>query len=221
MNTIIIPVGPTYQFFKETLQSINNQLKNYELIVGVDGFTDSLEEVHRLVKNMCPRFKLYYSESNIGPSIMRNTLCGFTHDMNVIFMDADDTIQPEFFMNLNNNFPKFNEACRLALCNQRYRNTGIYDLNVFRSVGGYNPFLMVGEDNDLFRRFTKAGYNIGKEPKSIVNYRIHETNISKTTPDILKSMSRIYRKQTILDSEKHNVVIPYTYDENVHLIDSR
>jgi glycosyltransferase involved in cell wall biosynthesis len=94
--SVIIPVYNAEIFLNETLQSVLNQnLKNFEIILVNDGSTDNSKKICEKFSNQDNRIKLI-NQINSGVSIARNN--GILHAKGeyVFFMDADDTLDAEF-----------------------------------------------------------------------------------------------------------------------------
>lgn len=96
MISIIVPIYNAESFLEETIESIRTQkFKNIEIILVDDGSTDNSSAI-------CENFALKDSrikcikQSNSGVSIARNNGLKDARGEYVFFMDADDTIDPEF-----------------------------------------------------------------------------------------------------------------------------
>ncbi len=90
--SIIIPYHKKRIFFKETIESINNQsYKNFEVIIVYDDTDKSeLNFVKRIIKNFKFKKKLIINKKIIGAGLSRNKGIKVSKGEYVAFCDADD-----------------------------------------------------------------------------------------------------------------------------------
>ena len=97
--SVIVPVYIAEKTVEKTIKSILNQeYENYELILVNDGSTDRTE-------NICQKYaenkKIRYVKiENSGPAKARNEGIKVATGKYITFVDADDTIEPEMYVNL-------------------------------------------------------------------------------------------------------------------------
>lgn len=91
--SIIIPVYNTEPFLNDCLTSLVNQnLKNYEIIIINDGSTDgSVDIINDFIKRY--PFIKYYEQSNKGQGAARNLGFKKSSGKYIYFMDSDDYIE--------------------------------------------------------------------------------------------------------------------------------
>ncbi len=90
--SIIIPYHKKRNFFKETIESINNQsYKNFEVIIIYDD-TDKLElnYVKKILKNFKFKKKLIINKKTTGAGLSRNKGIKVSKGEYIAFCDADD-----------------------------------------------------------------------------------------------------------------------------------
>ena len=96
--SIIIPIYNTAKYLKECLESVVNQrYKNIEVICVDDGSTD---DSVKIVEEFCQkdnRFKLIKC-AHQGVSRTRNIGLENTTGEYITFIDSDDTIEPEIYV---------------------------------------------------------------------------------------------------------------------------
>ncbi len=63
----------------------------------------------------------------------------------------------------------------------------------FRDVGGFDPQLQGYEDDDLWIRLFRAGWEVHFEPRSLASFRVHQGS-SSTDASFRESRSRFFRK---------------------------
>ena len=138
MISVIIPLYNKEKIIERTLQSVLSQdYDDYELVIVDDGSTDkSVEIVKNLLNqlNLCDRVPLI-SQSNGGPSKARNTGVKNTKGEWIVFLDADDELQPGAMR-------KFAEAIAA------HGDADILDFNKYNRYG----------TRDVLNRHTPTGY---------------------------------------------------------------
>ena len=105
--SIVIPVFNTGHLFKETIDSVLNQIfTDFEIIIVNDGSTDDTPEILNSLKNLDPRISIFH-QSNGRQGKARNN--GIFHAQGewIAFLDADD-LWPENKLSLQ--FSKTMEA---------------------------------------------------------------------------------------------------------------
>lgn len=97
--TIIIPARKASDFIESCLNSVKaqNWLKdsnnNIEVLIGVDACKKTLEKVLE-IRNNYPFLRVFYSEENVGPYVIKNSLVDYCNSENILFFDADDIMLP-------------------------------------------------------------------------------------------------------------------------------
>lgn len=91
--SVIIPVYNCGEYIGATLKSVINQdFKDYEIIVIDDGSTDdSLEIIHETLRNGSVRYRVVHQE-NAGVSVARNNGIKIAQGNYLVFIDGDDIV---------------------------------------------------------------------------------------------------------------------------------
>ena len=98
--TIIVPVYNCEIYIEECLKSISAQtFENFEALIVNDGSSDNSETLIMNYVDKDNRFKLLTKE-NGGQSSARNLGLRCAKGKYIAFLDADDTIKPDFFEKL-------------------------------------------------------------------------------------------------------------------------
>ena len=217
--SVIMPVYNASRYLHEAIQSILNQtFSDFELIILNDNSTDnSLKIIQDFIKND-NRIILINKAQNIGPALLRNEGFEISKGEFIALMDADDIAHPKRF---EKQIEVFNNDIELGVCGTWYTMFGediedyIFKQNEFHKdikvkllyescIGNptamirksvlhnqkYNPEMVPIEDYDLWTRLinnTKF-YNI---QESLIRYRWHETNVTKTKEENSKKMHQI------------------------------
>lgn len=150
--SVIIPLYNKSDYVKRCLESVLDQsYKNFEIIIVNDGSTDGGELIADKYKS---ENVTLINQLNQGVSVARNTGVELSKYEFVVFLDADDTWERDFLLELDKLINKFPDA-------------GIYGINHFYHYSNgrilsedYNS--MFGGDSsgiieDYFRTFAKLG----------------------------------------------------------------
>ncbi len=106
--SVIIPVYNCEEYIGNTLKSVINQdFKDFEIIVIDDGSTDnSLEVINETLKASGARYKVIHQE-NGGVSVARNHGIDVSSGEYLVFVDGDDFIMPNHLSELYNGVRDF------------------------------------------------------------------------------------------------------------------
>lgn len=106
--SVIIPVYNCEEYIGNTLKSVINQdFKDFEIIVIDDGSTDnSLEVINETLKASGARYKIIHQE-NGGVSVARNHGIDVSSGEYLVFVDGDDFIMPNHLSELYNGVRDF------------------------------------------------------------------------------------------------------------------
>jgi hypothetical protein len=91
--SIIIPAHGAERYIEECISSIyeNSNNLNIEILIGIDNCKKTLAKVQQLLPKYT-NLQVFYSESSVGPYILRNSLSEFAKHDNLLFFDADDVM---------------------------------------------------------------------------------------------------------------------------------
>ena len=166
--SIIVPVYNVEKHLGNCLESILNQLySNYEVIIVNDGSTDNSTKICEEYAVRDTRIKII-NKNNGGVSSARNAgLDNMVGDY-FTFVDADDTIEPEFLSTLIQN-AESNKA-DISICNYRsisnhlkehYSATGKRDINAgkhFSFGDAYGETIVVSACRKLYKTKAFSGH---------------------------------------------------------------
>lgn len=94
--SVVIPVYNAAAFLERCLDSVLKQTwTDFEVLLINDGSTDASEEIGKLYSKKDKRISLF-SQKNAGPSAARNLGMDKANGRFVVFIDADDYVDPEF-----------------------------------------------------------------------------------------------------------------------------
>jgi glycosyltransferase involved in cell wall biosynthesis len=238
--SVIMPVYNASKFLAESIESILNQtFENFELIILNDFSNDNSKEIIELYSNKDQRITFIDKKENVGPASLRNEGIEIAKGEFIALNDSDDISLPTRF---EKQLQVFEKDLDLFLCGSWYtifgenlkekiiKNSESHEkLKVdfldncyvgnstvmFRkSLLGNNRFkseFVIAEDYELWDRLIKK-YKFYNIQESLVFYRWHETNISKTKKDnIEKALRQIKLQQfSYLGIENQNNIEDFT-----------
>ena len=188
LNTIsvIIPTYNNIEYLDESLNSIINSGKNYniEILVGIDGCQKTLDYVKQ---KTYPEFvNFYYFNSNNGPYDIKNTLTKISNSEKIIFFDSDDIMTETTIDEVVVNLVRY-DLVRLKYKEIRDNKTsdktnfhegaiGI-NKNIFLSMNGFEPW-MCAADSDFLGRLYKRKPRIYHTKNLSMYYRRHNTSLT-------------------------------------------
>lgn len=208
--SVIIPVYNAASFLYESIESILNQtFSDFELIILNDKSTDGSLEIIKSFQSKDNRIIIIDKEQNVGPANLRNEGINAAKGTYIALMDADDIALPTrfekqiavlknnpeigvcgtwftFFGSKKDKIIKHNtnpDAIKVSFlhsCNIG-NPTVMFKKEVLGDLKFDNEYVPV-EDYDLWSRLL-AKTNFYNIPESLLNYRQHNNNISKTKID--------------------------------------
>ncbi|MDR6761453.1 glycosyltransferase involved in cell wall biosynthesis [Flavobacterium sp. 2755] len=217
--SVIIPVFNAASFLHESIESILNQtFSDFELIILNDKSTDESLEIIKKFQAKDNRIIIIDKEQNVGPANLRNEGINAAKGTYIALMDADDIALPTrfekqievlknnseigvcgtwftFFGSKKDKIIKHNtnpDAIKVSFlhsCNIG-NPTVMFKKEVLGDLKFDNDYVPV-EDYDLWSRLL-AKTNFYNIPESLLNYRQHNNNISKTKIDnVNRSVKRV------------------------------
>jgi len=238
--TVFMAAYNAEEFIEKSVISILDQsFKNFELIIVNDGSTDNTVGLIEQIKD--PRIKLVHNKENIGLQATRNRLLDLATGKYIAILDSDDIASPDrleaqvsFLEDHSeialcgghadvideNNKPtgiKYIQPCDETLevfmlfGNPFINSSVLFRRDVFVQLGGYRDYAPA-EDFDLFARIA-AKHKIANLNKTLVKYRIHQSNISKKENSL-----QIKNEERILENLRSDLgLTPNNHTSAVHL----
>lgn len=170
----------------------------YEVLVVDDGSTDDGPALVEQVARRDARLRLIVVPDALGPAHARNVGVGEALGEAVAFCDADDVVAPGWLAALSQalgdagaatgpqeqrvlNPPWLQDLYGSGVGNGPQHFAGVFPFgpsanlafrrDVFRSLGGFDPSLRVGEDVELCMRLWDRGEVLTFVPGAVVHYR--------------------------------------------------
>lgn len=105
--SIVIPVYNSEKYLDRCLRSIyEQQYENFEVLIIDDGSTDASKQIAESYQKMDSRFKYRYKQ-NEGPGSARNLGIKLSKGDYICFLDSDDELLPEYFVEINKVLVKY------------------------------------------------------------------------------------------------------------------
>jgi len=229
--SVIMPTYNRAEFIGKAIDSVLAQdYKHLELIIIDDGSTDDTKEI---VESYLSDKILYYYQDNSGQSVARNNGINHANGKYIAFLDSDNIYNPgkistqvaflnenseyqviygddEFIDENGNTFSTKNMQRysgfiydKLLINNIISHNTVMARKYCFEEMGGFNEFLSVADDYELWLRFSTR-YRFYYMPVLFVKYRVMENQISTDKEKRFESNEIIIRRSMEQNSELVN-----------------
>ncbi len=150
--SFIIPTYNCEKYIKKCLNSILNQKTNikYEIIIVDDGSKDNTKKEVSKFLNKYSKVK-YYFQKHKGVSYARNFGISKSVGEYISFVDADDIISENFFVNLEKEFQKDFDILKTKVeCLDLNKYDGRFELPIFNKLNGSSALLKFCKKNKIF-----------------------------------------------------------------------
>jgi len=203
--TVLMPVYNGEKYLREAIESILNQtFTDFEFLIINDGSTDKSEEIIRSYNDS--RIRLVNNESNIGLTKSLNKGLDLAKSEYIARMDADDislSKRLEIQINFMKKHPEIgiagtwakiigkNKIIKCPINSEKIRVVFLFKCslihpsviirkeNLKKCFLKYDEKLKQAQDYDLWSRTIKY-FLITNIKKILIQYRIHNFNVSKT-----------------------------------------
>lgn len=222
---VIIAAWRAERWIAECLRSIRRQRVSgawaIETRIGVDGCPVTSQKLLELGVGH------WYSERNVGPYIIRNSLIGMKRADAYATFDADDVMLPGYLERLLRLVRKdgiagsaratIGEDGRLIMRRNNYgHGVAIYSHNAWVRLGGFRPWRITA-DSDLIARALKLGIPLRTTGRPLYRRRRHpgsltqcpETKMGSDLREQLKALSRELRDAGDLVVEPETVQLTW------------
>ena len=203
--TVLLCTYNDGNFIKRTIQSVLEQSYQYfEFIIVNDGSTDNtLSIIQEFQDN---RIVLIDNSKNLGLIRSLNLGISNSNYDWIMRIDGDDICYPNrlevLIGNINTNYAVIGSQCDLIDSNGKafgktwlkethndiltrmklllpsiIHPSTIINKKYLNNIGGYDEYMLIAEDYDLWLRLSKLG-QLKNINRALIKYRIHENNIS-------------------------------------------
>jgi glycosyltransferase involved in cell wall biosynthesis len=218
--SVIIPCYRQAHYLHDALDSVLHQTyENIETIVIDDGSPDRVKEVTEQYSHV-----KYYRQENMGLAEARNTGLKLSLADFILFLDADDRLLPSgietnlSWLRSHSEYHCVTGQCVLIDSDGNPRkgcppplpvratydaflrtnliwNPGavLYHRDLLSEIGGFDPTIDATADWDVYLRIAKSTC-IGTHNVPVVEYRLHDKNMSGNPATMLQHTLTLFRK---------------------------
>ena len=199
--SVVMPAYGVADFIEEALDSVYAENPG-EILVGIDKCSATLNKLLS-IRHKYPTLKIYWSEENKGPFLMRNTMAYNSTLPNIVFFDTDDIMKPGMLTKIREELEDGYDLVRYRLTKFRHGtdpakgedvswyacgSTGM-TREAFLKAGGFQNWRCAG-DREMINRCAAQGLKEKCLPKALYFYRIHGSNLTTTKDTGMKSALR-------------------------------
>lgn len=219
--SIIIPAYKATEFISECINSIFNNKEmddiNIQVLIGIDGCEETLDYIKST--DIIDKCDVYYSENNVGPYIIRNSLLKIAKYEKILFFDSDD-IMSEYmikivhdeldnfdsirfsYLNFNNNDPDnyFKENLPYSHGQFGVKKSDILSLN------GFLPW-KCSADTEFLHRFDRNEFNMATISEPLFYRRYHGENLTQNDNTGLHTEYRKKLREEIVDKVNNDKLV--------------
>lgn len=174
--TVVVPCYNVEKYVEKCIDSIINQTyKNLEIILVEDCSTDNTYEIIKKYLKKDKRIKIVKNEKNSGLSFSRNVGIKESTGKYIGFIDSDDYINEDFYMNLMTAMKK--EKAEVSICDMKVvfedtkveHNSPCFINEKFSLENVVNSGLAASACNKLFNKelLSKYLFEVGKVNEDI------------------------------------------------------
>lgn len=220
--SVIIPCYNYADYMSAAIESVLQQdYKNYELIVIDDGSTDNTAEITAKYNGKIR----YIRQENQGLSATRNNGINYSLNDYICFLDADDEWEAGFLSRIMEEFKSVPEDVAVIACldskigkygesiedrehnsklgeittkdillkNRFFPGAAVIKKNVFKDVGIFDQSLRSSEDRDMWIRIS-CMHKIWLIPDRLIRVRKHGENMSSNARRMRENKLAVVRK---------------------------
>jgi len=228
--SVIVSAYRASEYIQECIESIANQsyfksFDDYEILLGIDGCSDTLSVVSDFMDSI-KNLKILYSSKNVGPYLVFNTLVKMSNSNIISVFGADDIMLPDFIKN-NVSIIKKNSFVIARGSNfvgektnivRTYNPDGIITFNrsEFIAINGFASW-RCGADSDLKIRLKLNGNSPILSNETTFLRRIHDKSLTSNRKYGMRSEYRSTIR-TITRSRKEPKLPDFQYLKKYKMI---
>ena len=231
--SIIIPAYRASGFIGYCIDSIEAQRyfidnDNYEILIGVDGCTDTADMLWDVASERT-NLRVLFMESNEGTYITLNTLIANAKYDNILRFDADDIMNSYFIERgmealsrcdlvcfSHHNF--FNKKVNIISTDTYFPHGAIlFKKKIIKQLGGYKPWRSLGDRDFIERAKSVVKVEHIKEP--LFYRRIHDKSISSDSKHGLNSKYSANIRRKVGASEDGSLYVSPVFNSYSNALD--
>lgn len=214
--SILIATYKNIDYLDECLNSVINsckEIKNFEILVGIDNCQETLNYIK--TRNYVSNVRFLFFLDNVGPYVVKNTLCKISNSEKIIFFDSDDVMKENMVNDCYNLLDSFdlikpmyhNFNGDLDRNLKKYeRNSGLWGegvfaikRNIFLFYNGFEDWRCAA-DSDFMNRLYKNNLNLKMTDNLFFYRRLHSLGL--TSNPKTNYQSELRRKYFQMSKEK-------------------
>lgn len=233
--SILVSVYGNEDYIEECLDSIQNQTyfkknENYEILVGVDGCTTSLEKLKE-ISSKYKNITVIFMSENKGVYVTINTLISISKYDKLLKFDSDDIMFDNLIDVVNKNI-KHSDILRFGfleflndLTNSKlYKHPpadGVFCFKeyILKDLGGFKDWKCAADTDFRFR--LKKTHTVNSYPGQLFYRRVHAKSLTNdNNTNFNSTLRRNYAKKLIMKHEYikpiiNDYIIIYKYDDKI------
>tara|TARA_B100001175_G_C19479708_1_gene626387 strand:- start:555 stop:1343 length:789 start_codon:yes stop_codon:yes gene_type:complete len=227
--TFIIPTRNRFQSLSKIVNEIRNL--NIDIIIIDDNSNLINKKKNFLLSKKIKKIKYFYLKKNLGQSFALNIGVKHCKTKYVWFFDDDDFINKNSVLNvvdfllkkkvegllvpmytvykgciINKIFPKAKEHKFNKLINGQQKvstSCSIFDSQIIKKIGGWDPKLASGTDTDIFLRFSKKyKFSVFNKAFVEVNYSASNRVTNNLTKQLIGKIQILIKHGQILSFKR-------------------
>ena len=211
--SILIPAFKASAYIKECLDSIycQNTKATFEVLVAVDSCESTLNKLKDILKDYS-NLTIYYSDTSVGPYILRNTLVDYAKYNNILFFDADDIMKNNLLSTIisyfSNVYPirfkylDFNNGSNYLINNSENKSVaqGVFFITkeTLNKIGGFQPWLCAADTEFIkrcnFNNIKSLSINVPLFYRRIHNNSLTQNSSTGHSSDVRKKARDFIQK---------------------------
>ena len=196
--SVVMPAFNVADYIEEALDSVAAEEPG-EILVGIDHCPATLTKILS-IRHKYPNLRIYWSETNNGPFVMRNTMAYKSKGQYLVFFDTDDMMKPGMLTKIKTQLHQGNDLVRYKVTAFKHGtdpekgqdsswyacgSTGM-TRTAFLKAGGFQNWRCAG-DREMVNRCNHWNFKEKLIPEALYFYRNHGKNLTVAKGTNMKS----------------------------------
>lgn len=189
--SIIIPAFGNASYLMECLQSVEVSFKelDYEILLGIDNCPNTLKAVDKLKR--FANIRIFNAKENVGPYVIKNSLCQIANGDHFVFFDSDDimlgelgdlysksSVEHDYIRFKFDNFKIVNNEKVIRPSNLSFAE-GCFGISkdLFKRLSCFESWRCAA-DSEFYIRARELGFNYVILEGTMFHRRLHDNNLT-------------------------------------------